>query len=488
MVLCFCNFYAKMTSDSTMRGQMKMSDQLNLGALQCNIGALLDKVKENSTIDPSLYLEYDVKRGLRNANGTGVKAGITSISSVVGYTEEEGKKIPMEGHLLYRGIDLADLMAGFERENRLGYEEVAYLLLFGVLPSKNDLTVFTHLLSDRRNFPTNFKEDCILKIPSHSIMNKLQRLILALYSYDVDPDDISLKKVLAQSIDLIAKAPLMIAYAYQAREHYYNKASLIFHQPLENASTAENILHLTRTDSEFTRLEAEVLDLCLCVQADHGAGNNSCFANHVVSSSGTDTYSAISTAIGSLKGPRHGSANMKVFNMMKDISTHVKDWNNDTELRDYLYKILKKEAFDKTGLIYGMGHAVYTLSDPRATLLKHKAGELAKGSPYEAEYNLITNVERLTKGLLKELKGPDYTICANVDLYTGIIYHILGLKEDMFTPIFACARMSGWCAHRLEQILDSKIMRPAYVYLNKNNLSYIPLEEREDNADFTCDF
>ena len=467
-----------------MKGIDEMRDQLNLEEIQQNIGTLLDQVRRNSTIDPSLYLEYDVKRGLRNANGTGINAGITSISSVVGYEVEDGKKMPIEGHLLYRGIDLADLIKGFEEEKRFGYEEVAYLLLFGVLPSENDLALFTNRLSHRRNFPSNFKEDCILKIPSPSIMNKLQRLILALYSYDSNPDDISLEKVLAQSIDLIAKAPLMIAYAYQAREHYYNKASLVFHQPLENASTAENILHLTRTDSEFTRLEAEVLDLCLCVQADHGAGNNSCFANHVVSSSGTDTYSAISTAIGSLKGPRHGSANMKVFNMMQDISSHVKDWNNDSELSDYLYKILKKEAFDKTGLIYGMGHAVYTLSDPRATILKKKAGELAKGSPYEEEYNLITNVERLTKVLLKELKGENYTICANVDLYTGIIYHILGLKEDMFTPIFACARMSGWCAHRLEQILDNKIMRPAYVYLNKNNLKYVPLASRIDSAEF----
>ena len=461
-----------------------MNDQLHLDVLQKDIGTLLEQVRRNSTIEPSLYTKYDVKRGLRNANGTGVTAGITSISSVVGYEVEDGKKIPTEGHLLYRGIDLADLVEGFEKEGRLGYEEVAYLLLFGVLPSDKDLNFFTHRLSERRNFPTNFKEDCILKIPSQNIMNKLQRLILALYSYDSNPDDISLEKVLAQSIDLIAKAPLMIAYAYQAREHYFNKASLVLHQPLENASTAENILHLTRTDSDFTRLEAEVLDLCLCVQADHGAGNNSCFANHVVSSSGTDTYSAISTAIGSLKGPRHGSANMKVFNMMKDISTHVKDWNNDTELCNYLYKILRKEAFDGTGLIYGMGHAVYTLSDPRATLLKKKAESLAKNSEYEAEFKLITNVERLTKKLLKEIKGEDYNICANVDLYTGIIYHILGLKEDMFTPIFACARMSGWCAHRLEQILDNKIIRPAYVYLNKNNLKYVPLSERIDSGEY----
>ncbi len=458
-----------------------MSNHLNYSELQSQVSDLLTFVRKNNAIEPEVFEKYNVKRGLRNKNGTGVLVGMTRISDVVGYKIEDNKKVAIEGSLLYRGIPLGDLVQGFEEEERFGYEEIAYLLLFGQLPTEKSLLHFTHLLSHRRNFPQNFKEDVILKTPSKNVMNKLQSIILALYTYDDQPDDISLDKVLAQSIDLIAKVPLMLAYAYQAKRHYFDGKSLVLHQPLPSAGTAENILHLIRTDSHYTMLEAEILDLLLCVQADHGGGNNSAFATHVVSSSGTDTYSAIATAIGSLKGPRHGGANQKVHWMLEDIKKNVKDWKNESELRDYLLRIMNKQAYDGTGLIYGMGHAVYTKSDPRAELLKNKAERLAMRTNHLAEYELINDIARLTKELMMERKGPDFSICANVDLYTGVIFEMLGINEDLYTPLFATARMVGWCAHRLEQIMDSKIMRPGYVYVPTNNLHYRPISERSSS-------
>ncbi len=472
------NTYVIIMKDYTEGNDFMNQAHLEIDKLRKSIADRKHFLYENNSISPELYQEYDIKRGLRNANGTGVLVGITRISDVRGYDVIDGEKIAIPGQLLYRGIPIEDLIHGFECENRLGFEEIIYLLLFGCLPSKTELNVFNGILGNRRYLPQNFKEDIILKIPSKNLMNKLQRIILTLYSYDEDPDNIELGNVLAQCIDLIAKIPLMVAYAFASKEHYFDHKSLIMHQPLENASTAENILHLIRPDSHYTDLEARILDLCLCLQADHGGGNNSAFATHVVSSSGTDTYSAIATAIGSLKGPRHGAANQRAHAMVKDIQAHVKHWDNDGEVADYLRKILSGDAFDRSGLIYGMGHAVYTISDPRAELLREKSALLAQETGFEAQYDLLGRITRITKELMQERKGPDFQICPNIDLYTGLIYEMMGIEEGLFTPLFATARIAGWSAHRLEQIMDSKIIRPAYFYLDANDLSYAPLDAR----------
>jgi citrate synthase len=456
-----------------------MSNSLKYGALRASIADQVHFLMENNSIDPSLYAKYDIKRGLRNANGTGVLVGITRISDVVGYKAVDGKKVPIEGKLLYRGISINDLINGFLREHRQGYEEIVYLLLFGKLPTREELDYFTSILDVRRALPNSFKEDVIFKTPSPNVMNQLQRNVLTLYTYDENPDDIELGKVLAQSIDLIAKMPVMMAYSYAAKEHYFERKSLIIHQPLESGSTAENILHLIRPNSEFTPLEAQILDMCLCLQADHGGGNNSAFATHVVSSSGTDTYSAIATAIGSLKGPRHGAANQRAHAMIKDIATNVKHWDSDEEVRAYLNRILEKKAFDGSGLIYGMGHAVYTLSDPRAVLLKEKAAELAEATGYQDKYDLILRITRIAQEELKKRHGENYNICPNIDMFTGLIYEMMGIAPDLFTPLFAASRIAGWCAHRLEQIMDKKIMRPAYFYLRENEQTYAPLDQRQ---------
>ena len=451
---------------------------LEIDKLRGSIANRLHYLQENNSITPDLYRENNIKRGLRNANGTGVLVGITRISDVRGYTVEDGVKIPRPGELTYRGIPINDLINGFEKENRLGFEEIVHLLIFGLLPSKQELDEFCEILQNRRTLPENFKEDIILKIPSKNLMNKLQRIILTLYSYDEDPDNLALDNVLAQCVDLIAKIPLMVSYAYASKEHYFNHKSLIMHQPLEKGSTAENILHLIRPDSQYTDLEAKILDLCLCLQADHGGGNNSAFSTHVVSSSGTDTYSAMATAVGSLKGPRHGAANQRAHAMVKDIEAHVKNWHDDGEIADYLRRILAGDAFDHSGLIYGMGHAVYTLSDPRAEILREKSKGLAVQKGFEAEYDLISRITYLTQELMSTSKGPDYTICPNIDLYTGLIYEMMNITPDLFTPLFATARIAGWSAHRLEQIMDSKIMRPAYFYMDAHDLTYKPLDER----------
>ena len=424
---------------------------LEIDKLRDSIANRMHYLRENNSIAPELYTQNNIKRGLRNANGSGVLVGITRISEVKGYNVENGVIVPCEGQLLYRGIPINDLVEGFEKENRLGFEEIVHLLLFGLLPSRMELDSFCEILQRRRELPQNFKEDIILKIPSKNLMNKLQRIILTLYSYDEDPDNIELGNVLAQCVDLIAKIPLMVAYAYASKEHYFDHKSLIMHQPLATGSTAENILHLIRPDSQYTE-----------------------FATHVVSSSGTDTYSAMATAVGSLKGPRHGAANQRAHAMVKDIQAHVKHWDNDSEVADYLRKILAGDAFDHSGLIYGMGHAVYTLSDPRAEILREHSAHLAKEKGFEAQFNL------LTRELMKERKGLDFNICPNIDLYTGLIYEMMGIEQDLFTPLFATARIAGWSAHRLEQIMDSKIMRPAYLYLDSSDLSYVPLKDRID--------
>lgn len=442
------------------------------------VDKLANLAEKNSLIDPELYDLYKVKRGLRNSNGTGVLVGLTKVGSVVGYDLIDDKKVAREGKLYYRGIDVESIVKGFQDDKRMGFEETSYLLLFGELPNKQELLEFNELLAQMRCLPKHFTENMILKIPSSNIMNKLQRSVLVLYSHDENPEDLSINNVLSQSLNLIAKFPTIISYGYQAKSHYFYDNSLFIHSPRKDLSTAENILHMIRPDSRYTKTEAEILDLSLVLHAEHGGGNNSAFATHVVSSSGTDTYSAISTAVGSLKGPKHGGANLKVQEMIDSIKKNVPNWTNKTDLTDYLVKILKKDAFDKTGLIYGMGHAVYTLSDPRAVLLKNKAKELAKEKNRLDEYELYTNIEEISKEIYRRLKGKDAVISANVDMYSGFVYELLNIPKDLYTALFATSRISGWCAHRIEQIIsDKKIMRPAYKSIDEN-IEYINIASR----------
>ena len=435
-------------------------------------------IEERNTIDPKLYPQHNIKRGLRNENGTGVLVGITRVGSVIGYRKENDVKIPTEGRLYYRGYDLFDLVNGFQKEQRFGFEETIYLLLFGKCPNAQELAEFNQALEDRRDLPKQYKEDVIIKIPAPNIMNKLQRAILTLYSYDDNPDDVSVNNVLRQSIDLIAKLPLLAAYSYQVKRHAFNHESLVIHRPIKGVGTAENFLHLIRPDGKYTREEVETLDLLLVLQAEHGGGNNSSFATHVVSSTGTDTYAAISTALGSLKGPKHGGANKMVAEMFANIKAKVGLNYTEEELRAYLRKILSKEAFDQKGLLYGLGHAVYTLSDPRAVILKQKAEELALHKDRIKEYNLYADIECIGCELLNEKVKNDNAMAANVDFYAGFVMDMLNIPEDLYTPVFAISRIAGWSAHRLEQILDDKIMRPAYITLGDEQ-TYYPLEERK---------
>jgi citrate synthase len=437
----------------------------------------LSKIAEkNNIINPEFYKRYDVKRGLRNENGTGVLVGLTKIGNVHGYTVKDGQRLPDEGKLTYRGIDLEAIVEGFQSENRFGFEETCYLLLFGELPNKSCLEKFKKVLGNYRYLPDGFTEDMILKFPSNNIMNKLQRSILAAYSFDDNPDDTSIRNIVRQSIELIARIPTMVAYGYQAKAHYYDNQSLFIHSPRPDLGIAENILYMIRPDNHYTKTEAETLDLALVIHAEHGGGNNSAFATHVVSSTGTDTYSAIAAAVGSLKGPKHGGANIKVMEMMDDIKRNLKDWTNHNEIRNYLIKILNKEAFDGAGLIYGIGHAIYTLSDPRAKLLKKKALELAKEKGRIEEFNFYKNVEDISIKIFKELKGID--ISANVDFYSGFVYDMLNIPCELYTPIFAISRIAGWCAHRIEQVAsEPRIIRPAYKNV-KDKETYIPIEKR----------
>ena len=426
-----------------------------------------------------LFKQYSVKRGLRNDDGTGVMAGLTSVGAVLGYYIDDGEKIPMEGHLRYRGYDLTDIVKNCEKEKRFGFEEVAYLLLFGHLPDKKTLDDFSRLIGNLRVLPEGFAEDMILKAPSKNIMNKIARSVLASYSYDSNPDDISTGNILRQSIELIARLPVMAAYGYQAKSHYHDGKSLYLHTPQPRLSTAENLLYMIRPDNKYTREEAEMLDVLLMIHAEHGGGNNSAFTTRVVSSSDTDTYSAIAAAIGSLKGPKHGGANAKVMGMMEEIKANVKHWEDDEEVKAFLAKILRKEAFDGSGLIYGMGHAIYTYSDPRCILLKEKAGQLVSNHPeFEKEFKLYCSVERLTPGVFAEVKNNHKVMCANVDMYSGFVYKMLGLPEELYTPIFAMARIVGWSAHRMEELANNgKIIRPAYKPIH-DDMPYIPLADR----------
>ena len=421
-------------------------------------------ITERDYIETDLYTENDVKRGLRNANGTGVLVGLTKVGEVIGYkTDDEGNKIPAEGKLYYRGYSIEDLVNSCVAENRFGFEEMTYLLIFGELPSRAELDAFTRFLGKKRELPQGFARDMILTAPSSNIMNKLARSVLALYTYDDKADDTSISNVLRQSIDLIGYFPALISYAYQAKRAYYDNESLHLNNPRPELGTAENILRMLRDDGEYTDLEAKLLDICMILHMEHGGGNNSSFTTHLISSTGTDTYATISAAIGSLKGPRHGGANIKVIHMLKDLKANVKDYTDHKQVDEYLRKVLRKEANDGSGLIYGMGHAIYTLSDPRAKVLKKMAKQLAKGNDFMETYELCSYIEQRTPELMAEVRGRETAMCANVDLYSGFVYTALDIPEEFATPLFAAARVCGWCAHRIEELSNgSKLMRPAY--------------------------
>lgn len=439
---------------------------------------LSEQIRQNNYIDPEYFSKFGVKRGLRNADGTGVMAGVTKICSVEGYYIEDGEKLPKDGHLIFRGVDVSDLVNGCIAENRFGYEEVVWLLLFGKLPTKAELEMFCGMLSISRELPKDFIEDMIMKVPSNNVMNKMSRSVLALYSYDSDPENTETRNVLRQCLDLIAKLPVIMSYAYQVkRRNYYNK-SMYIHPLKQEYLTAQTILRSIRADKKFTDEEAKLLDICLMIHAEHGGGNNSTFSTRVLTSSGTDTYSIISAGIGSLKGPKHGGANIKVSDMINDMLENISDTSDDGQVCDYLRKILRKDAGDGSGLIYGMGHAVYTLSDPRAVILKQQAAKFSLGTEYEKKYRLIESVERLTPEVFYDEKGIDKAMCANVDLYSGLIYEILRIPQDLYTPLFTVARIAGWSAHRIEEMLTGgRIIRPAYKNVRPKE-PYVPINDR----------
>lgn len=442
------------------------------------IEALTKVCEENSKMDVSLYGKYDVKRGLRDINGKGVLAGLTQVSNIVSSKTIDGKSVPCDGELYYRGINIKDLTNGFLKENRFGFEETTYLLLFGVLPTEEQLKDFCKILGNQRSLPRNFVRDVIMKAPSKDMMNTLSRSVLTLYSYDSNPEDISLPNVLRQCINLISIFPMLSVYGYQAHRHYNQNKSLYIHNPKKELSTAENILRMLRSDKKYTPLEAKILDLALVLHMEHGSGNNSTFTTHVVSSSGTDTYSAIAAALGSLKGPKHGGANIKVVSMFDDMKKHVHDWKDEEEVSAYLRKLLHKEAFDKRGLIYGMGHAVYSISDPRARIFKQFVKQLADEKGRQKDYRLYEMVERLAPVIIAEERHIYKGVSANVDFYSGFVYSMLELPLELYTPMFAIARIVGWSAHRMEELINTdKIIRPAYKNVLEEQ-AYIALEER----------
>ncbi len=444
-----------------------------------NITDLCGEVAENSRIDMKLYEKYHVKRGLRNSDGTGVVAGITNICNVHGYVLNEGEVEPIPGQLIYRGHNINDLVENVEAEDRFGYEETVFLLLFGRLPNVKELKKFNTYLSLKRDLPGGFVEDMILKAPSKNIMNKLARSVLALYSYDDECENKGLESEMRTAISLIAKLPVIMANAYQVKRRVFDNQSMIMHPINYEENTAQCILSLLRHDRQYTKEEAQMLDCLLMLQAEHGGGNNSTFTCRVLTSSGTDPYSAYSSAICSLKGPRHGGANIQVIHMLDNFKANIKHWDNEGEVADYMRRTIRRETNDGSGLIYGMGHAVYTISDPRALILKKKAFELAKGKEIEAEFRLLETVERLTPEIFKEVKGNAKTMCANVDMYSGLVYRMLGIPDELFTPLFAVARMAGWAAHRMEEILTSnRIIRPAYKAIAKER-EYVKLENRD---------
>ena len=439
---------------------------------------LADLSDRNNGIKPEMYETYDVKRGLRDINGNGVVAGLTEVSRIKAKEKDaDGNEIPCRGELYYRGIDLKDIVSGFLDEGRMGFEETVFLLLTSKLPNRKELADFNAQLSAYRDLPKFFVSDMILKAPGKDMMNMLSRSVLALYAYDESPDDISTPNVLRQCLQLIAEFPLLAVYGYHSFMHYHNGSSLFIHYPKKELSTAENLLYILREDGEYTPLEAKLLDLALVLHAEHGGGNNSTFTTHVVTSSGTDTYSAISAALGSLKGPRHGGANIKVVQMFDDIKANV-DYRDEGALKDHLVKLLDKQAFDRSGLIYGMGHAVYSLSDPRAEILHKYAQKLSAEKGLEEDFALYETVARLAPEIIAEKRRMYKGVSANVDFYSGMVYRMLGLPEELFTPIFAVSRIAGWSAHRLEEIQNAgKIIRPAYTNVKKE-IGYLPIGER----------
>lgn len=442
------------------------------------VDRLCDEFWKNNRIDSKKFEQYDIKRGLRNADGTGVKAGLTQICNVHGFVMNEGEKSPEEGRLIYRGIDIHDLVNGCMKEGRFGFEEIVWLLVFGSLPNAERLEAFQRVLDACRALPPSFAEDMIIKAPSPNIMNKMARSVLALYSYDSNPEDPSMENRLKQTVSLIAMLPNIMACAYQVKRRYYDQENFFLNQLKPGQSTAETILNGLRQNGEFTPEEAHLLDLCLMLHAEHGGGNNSTFTTRVLASSGTDLYSAIAGAIGSLKGPLHGGANAKVLEMKEAIKAGVKNWEDDDEVRHFLKRLIEKKEGDRSGLIYGMGHAIYTVSDPRAVILKQYAYKVAEQNGCGAEFRLLEAVERLTPSVFAEVKGSDKTMCANVDLYSGLVYQSLGIGPELYTPMFAVARVAGWCAHYMEEVFTSgRIIRPAYKAI-AHPQPYTPLAQR----------
>ncbi len=443
-----------------------------------HIEKLCEGLEQYSQIDPKLYDKFHVKRGLRRSDGTGVTAGITNICNVHGYIVNEGEREPMQGELIYRGYNVRDLVSNVEKEDRFGFEETIYLLLFGNLPTEKELADFTEYMNSMRELPPNFIVDMIIKAPSPDVMNKIGRSILALYSYDDTSEDTSILSEIRKSMSLIAKMPVIMTSAYQVKRRYYYNESLIMHPIDPKENTAQTILSLLRKDRQYTKEEAQLLDILLMLHAEHGGGNNSTFSCRVLTSSGTDAYSAYSAAVGSLKGSRHGGANIKVMQMLEDFENNVKNWEDEGQVADHMRKIIRKEANDRSGLIYGMGHAVYTLSDPREEILKRKAFELATGKEIEKEFRLLSTIEKLTPEIFREVKGDEKIMCANVDMYSGLVYKMLGIPKDLYTPLFATARLAGWSAHRMEEIMTGKrIIRPAYKAIQKPH-EYIPVKDR----------
>ena len=439
---------------------------------------LVDKCVSNSNIDFDLYRKYDVKRGLRDISGEGVLTGLTEISEIVSHTVVDKDYVPCEGVLRYRGIDVRQLVKGFIEEDRFGFEETVYLLLFGELPTKRELSSFNKMLSVSRQLPPFFVRDIVLKAPSKDMMNTLQRSVLSLYAYDSNPDDVSIKNVLRQCIELIARVPMLSVYGYKAHRQFNAEHTLLIRKPKPRYSTAENILYTLRPNGKFTPFEAKILDLALVLHAEHGGGNNSTFTNHVVTSSGTDTYSAIAASIASLKGPKHGGANLKVCRMFEDMKEKISDWSDEDAIRAYLERLLRKEEFDRCGLIYGIGHAVYSISDPRAEVFKAFVQRLSIEKGKEDEFNLYSTVERIAPEVIAKERKMYKGVSANVDFYSGFVYNMLELPQELFTPIFAVSRIAGWSAHRLEELINGgKIIRPAYKSI-ANHREYVNIEDR----------
>ncbi len=431
--------------------------------LEQKIAQYSESARASSIVDSSLYAKYEVKRGLRDISGKGVLAGLTEISEVMAYRIEEGDLIPCEGRLFYRGYDIRDLVNGFLEDKRFGFEEICFLLIMGHLPSRSEYAEFRQVLGSLMSLPDEFLRNTIMNAPGQDMMNQLATSILTLYTYDPDPENISIPNVLRQCLQLIAQFPSLMVYGFQSYAYYYNKQSLIIHTPEPKLSIAQNILHMLRPDSNFTELEAKILDLALALHAEHGGGNNSTFTNHVVTSSGTDTYSAMAASLCSLKGPRHGGANIKVVQMFEDMKANIKDWKDNDEICRYVERLLDKDAFDKSGLVYGIGHAVYSLSDPRSLILRGFVEELARSKGAEEEYDFYSRVEVLAPEVISHRRKMYKGVSANIDFYSGFVYKMLDLPPALYTPLFATARIAGWSAHRIEELAnEGKIIRPAY--------------------------